>query len=224
LFEEFNIKLTARDHVVLESCKCLVDGLSKYFGNGYEIVLHSLEDCDHAAIKVINGYHTGRSEGAPITDLAVSMLTQLRDSPAENANGIVYFSKNRNGEPLKSTTIPILGDKNRIIGLLCINFYLNTPFQSIVENYTPSATATESYEQYSETFDGMIEKTVSRIREEVFASQEILFDNKHKEIIRILSDQGIFKIKGSVQRVADLLSISKNTVYLHLRHIKQDAT
>ena len=223
MFEEFNVKLTNRDRVVLESHKHLVDGLSEYLGNGYEIVLHSLEDCDHAAIKVINGYHTGRSEGAPITDLAISMLTKIRNHGEKSANGITYFSKNRNGESLKSTTIPILGEKNRVIGLLCINFYLNTSFQSIVENYSLSAAASENYEQYSETSAEMIEKTVFRIRDEVFSNQEISLDNKHKEIVRTLSDQGIFNIKGSVQKVAKLLGISKNTVYLHLRHIKQCA-
>lgn len=220
MYKEFNVKLTVRDHVVLESYKHLADGLSSYLGNGYEIVLHSLEDCDHSAIKVINGYHTGRSEGAPITDLAISMLAKLR-SGEDNADGITYFSKNKKGEPLKSTTIPVLGEKGRIIGLLCINFYLNTAFHSIVENYSFAAVASENYEQYSETSNELVEKLVFRIREEVFANQNVSLDNKNKEIVRALAEQGIFKIKGSVQHVAQLLGISKNTVYLHLRHLKQ---
>ena len=64
-----NLKLTSLDKKILHSYCQTLDGLSNYLGNGYEIVLHSLEDYEHSAIKVINGYHTGRAEGAPITDL-----------------------------------------------------------------------------------------------------------------------------------------------------------
>lgn len=62
-----------------------------------------------------------RTEGAPITDLALKMLEQIRRNE-ENDHGVIYFSTNVKGEPLKSTTIPVKGEKDRIIGLLCINF------------------------------------------------------------------------------------------------------
>ena len=60
----------------------MADGLSAYLGEGYEIILHSLEDLDHSVIKIINGHYTERCEGAPITDLALAMLEDLnrRDS------------------------------------------------------------------------------------------------------------------------------------------------
>lgn len=101
-----NLKLTSLDKKILHSYSQTLDGLSNYLGNGYEIVLHSLEDYEHSAIKVINGYHTGRTEGAPITDLALKMLEQIRRNE-ENDHGVIYFSTNVKGEPLKSTTIPV---------------------------------------------------------------------------------------------------------------------
>ena len=108
-----NLKLTSLDKKILHSYCQTLDGLSNYLGNGYEIVLHSLEDYEHSAIKVINGYHTGRTEGAPITDLALKMLEQIRRNE-ENDHGVIYFSTNVKGEPLKSTTIPVKGEKDRI--------------------------------------------------------------------------------------------------------------
>ena len=101
-----NLKLTSLDKKILHSYCQTLDGLSNYLGNGYEIVLHSLEDYEHSAIKVINGYHTGRTEGAPITDLALKMLEQIRRNE-ENDHGVIYFSTKVKGEPLKSTTIPV---------------------------------------------------------------------------------------------------------------------
>ena len=129
-----NLKLTSLDKKILHSYCQTLDGLSNYLGNGYEIVLHSLEDYEHSAIKVINGYHTGRTEGAPITDLALKMLEQIRRNE-ENDHGVIYFSTNVKGEPLKSTTIPVKGEKDRIIGLLCINFYMNTTMADFFCNF-----------------------------------------------------------------------------------------
>ena len=91
-----NLKLTSLDKKILHSYCQTLDGLSNYLGNGYEIVLHSLEDYEHSAIKVINGYHTGRTEGAPITDLALKMLEQIRRNE-ENDHGVIYFSTNSKG-------------------------------------------------------------------------------------------------------------------------------
>ena len=100
-----NLKLTSLDKKILHSYCQTLDGLSNYLGNGYEIVLHSLEDYEHSAIKVINGYHTGRTEGAPITDLALKMLEQIRRNE-ENDHGVIYFSTNVKGEPL-NVFVPI---------------------------------------------------------------------------------------------------------------------
>lgn len=43
---------------------------------------------------------------------------------------------------------------------------------------------------------------------------------RNREIVSKLYASGIFNIKDAVIQVADSLNISKNTVYLHLRHCK----
>ena len=97
---EYNVPFTDEDHRILSSCVTLVEGLADYLGGGYEIVLHSLEDVEHSVVKIINGHHTGRTTGAPITDLALSMLSRIEN---ENRPGYIsYFSRNKKGEPLKA--------------------------------------------------------------------------------------------------------------------------
>ena len=71
------VKLTKTDRVILESYIPVVQDLAVYLGRSYEIVLHSLEDYDHSVIAIVNGAHTGRTVGAPITDLALDMLDVL---------------------------------------------------------------------------------------------------------------------------------------------------
>ena len=118
--KERNVMFTETDFRILDSYKSVLDGLAAYLGDGYEIVLHSLHDLDHSVIKIINGHYTGRREGFPITDLALSMLAKIEERP--DTNCITYFNRNQKGEPLKSATIVIRNHSRMAIGLLCINF------------------------------------------------------------------------------------------------------
>jgi len=141
--EQQGIILTETDRLILQSYRGLVRGLEDYLGEGYEIVLHSLESMEHSVIAIANGHHTGRNEGSPITDLALYMLNSIQEQERDNGY-ISYFSRNRNGEPLRSSTIVIYGENNRAIGVLCINFYMNTPLYKIVNEFISDPKETKS--------------------------------------------------------------------------------
>lgn len=216
------VKLTQADRQILNSYKLMLDGLAEYMGPGYEIILHSLENYDNAAVKVINGHYSGRTEGAPLTDLALQMLDAIEANPA-NAQGIVYLNKTISGHPLRSTTIPIHGEDNRIIGLLCMNFHMNLPFSTILEHLTTTSTVSseaQRIETYANNIDDLVLSALQDAREQVLSNPSISASNRNKEIIAILNQKSIFNIKDAVITVAKHMGISKNTVYLHLRNIK----
>ncbi|HBE84680.1 MAG TPA: hypothetical protein DDW53_03065 [Lachnoclostridium sp.] len=216
---DHNVHLTLIDRIILESYKIMMEGLADYLGGGYEMVLHSLEDTEHSVIKIINGHHTGRTEGMPITDLAIQMLEEIEKDGEKSY--ISYFTKNKKGEPLKSSTIVVRGEEKRIIGLLCINFYLNTGFSEILTSYIP-AISTHSLvktETFAKNMDELIFSKVQEVRKTVLADDGILPSLKNKEIINSLHQQGVFTMKDAVVKVADYLGISKNTVYMHIRNV-----
>lgn len=164
----------------LQSYCQTLDGLSNYLGNGYLRLSFTVwKVYEHSAIKVINGYHTGRTEGAPITDLALKMLEQIRRNE-ENDHGVIYFSTNVKGEPLKSTTIPVKGEKDRIIGLLCINFYMNTTMADFFCNFAvpiPSdsdglTVSGQIHETFSQSSSDLLEQTIQTVRQEVLRIQQ----------------------------------------------------
>ena len=111
----------------------MLDGLGAYLGEGYELVLHSLESLDHSVIKIINGHYTGRKEGSPITDLALKMLGELERDPARTVSP--YFNKNKSGALLRSCTIPITGEHGRISRLLSACRSMESPLHSSAELY-----------------------------------------------------------------------------------------
>lgn len=214
-----HLVLSESEKLIFEAYKTMMDGLSAYLGDGYELILHSLEDLDHSVIKIINGHYTNRVEGAPITDLALTMLEQLNQD--KDLEIRPYFNQ-KNGRTLKSVTIPVTGEGKRIIGLLCINFHMELSFASFMAGFYPPPVAPENpQETFSNHSDGVISSTLDKVKAAVYADPSVSSNNKNKEIICRLSQKGIFKMKDSVATVAEDLGISKNTVYLHLRNGKR---
>lgn len=210
--------LSPTDKVILESYKILVDGLSAYLGEGYEIILHSLEDLDHSVIKIINGHYTERCEGAPITDLALTMLEDLNRRSSLEVKA--YFN-HKSGKTLKSVTIPVVGEQRRIIGLLCINFHMEISVFNFLTQFLPNeASNISSSETFNKNADGLLISALEDAKAQIYGDKSVNASNKNKEIIRLLYQRGIFNIKAAVASVAEDLGISKNTVYLHLRNIQ----
>lgn len=218
--EKMSIVLTKNDKVILESYRVMLPSLANYLGNAYEIVLHNLENLSSSVIQICGGNHTNRTIGAPITDLGLSMLEKI-SVQEDKSTGISYFTTIKNGEPLKSSTIPIIGENGKVIALICINFYLNTPWNAIIASYTDSNSQIKEH-TYSETFtdsiDDLLKQLVSDTKQSIFNNNDIPANCKNKEIVRLLSRKGIFNFKDAVIYVAKYLNISKNTVYMHMRN------
>jgi predicted transcriptional regulator YheO len=170
----------------------------------------------------MNGYHSGRSVGAPITDLALNMLKRISDQGLSVTESYTsYNTVNQAGEHLKSSTIPLIGENGRVIGLLCINFYIDSPLSEVLQSLMGSKSEQPEQEYFANSVSDTMAEAVNNARSQVMLNSNIPAVNKNKEIIRILDGKGVFRIKDSVSRVADSLGVSKNTVYLHLRSISE---
>jgi predicted transcriptional regulator YheO len=222
--------LSDADRLIIDSYKTTMEGLAAYLGEAFEIVLHDLSDYDHSIIKIINGFHSGRREGAPITDFALSLLERSRKNgfegkprhSAEIAGPFVsYTSKSKYGKPVRSATMVIFGKKRKAIGLLCINLYLDSPLSSLLQNFLPNDRSGFITENFSNDSDELIARALERIKAEVAADPAVPQPRKNKEIVTILYHQGIFRLKNAVQAISTDLGISKNTVYLHIRSLEK---
>jgi predicted transcriptional regulator YheO len=214
--------LPVPDNVIIESYKAVMDGLALYFGDAFEFVLHDLADLDHSIVKITNGFHSGRREGAPITDLALSMLEQIqeRSGSEDGKSCISYFSKDKYGKPVRSTTIVIFGARKKAIGLLCVNFYMDSPIQSLLQNFSLMPQTDYVTENFINDSVELISRAIEKVKGGVNSDGSVPPSRKNKEIITILYHQGIFKLKNAVQAISSDLGISKNTVYLHIRTLE----
>lgn len=219
------ITLTQNERMILQSYIPVVQGLGQYLGEGYEVILHNLESLEHSVMQIVNGHHSGRKIGAPITDLALGMLSQIENSKDHCA--ISYFNRRQDGVIQKSTTIPIPGEGNRIIGMICINFYTNIPLSTVIQQMIPeNLNSLQSFPHTTETFtenvDDLIETALADVKDQILNDTSISTNNKNKEIVTALYKKGIFNLKDSVIKVAGRLNISKNTVYMHIRNLKNE--
>ena len=124
---------------------------------------------------------------------------------------------------MKSVTIAIRNKNQRIIGLLCININLDVPVSQFVQAFMPIAQTEEtSAVNFASSVEDLVAQTIEKTVEEVNADRLVANNNKNRQIVTSLYEKGIFDIKDAINLVAERLDISRHTVYLYIRQIKQD--
>lgn len=213
-------ELSALDQQILSSYFNLADSLVALFGEHCEVVIHQLTELSSSVVKIVNGFHTGRTVGSPITDKALQILKQYEQQPDSNEKS--YFSTAPNGNLIKSTTHIIFGEQQRPIGLLCINLNLSYPFNKIIESLSPPREETQplNNEFFSNDIHQLIEQAFDKACLDIDKYQQVSNKNRKKEIVARLYEQGIFELKESVLLVAEKLEITPHTIYKHLRSLK----
>lgn len=210
---------TQTDLAILKSYEPMVDSLAMLIGSHCEIVLHSLQDLQHSAIRIANGEHTGRKIGSPITDMALRMLHDM--AHADSNVSACYFTRAKNGALMKAVTIAIRNLQQRVIGLLCININLDVPFSQIISTFVPPEDqGAASSVNFASSIEDLVAQTLEFTIEEVNADRHVANNIKNRQIVLNLYEKGIFDIKDAINIVAERLDISRHTVYLYIRQFK----
>lgn len=211
-------ELSQSDLDILKATENIVDGIAAMYGQHTEVVLHSLDANDPSIIKITNGHVTGRSIGAPITNLALFKLKKGQDISDS------YITKTATGKTLRSITTVIRNANNIPIGLLCINIDMDAPFQSVLRAMLPESMSPQEAIHPPETFARNIDETLhsalDSISNEVKMNADIPPSKKNREIVTQLYDLGIFELKDSTQIAAKHLGISVHTIYRYQREIR----
>ncbi len=209
--------LSPEDQLILEGFKPVVDAIGQIFGSSCEVVLHSLQDLSHSVICIHNGAKTGRGIGSPVTDKALSILKSFEHK--KNGNSGLYQTRSSDGHIMRSSTTLIKGLKGQPIGLLCINFDTSTPLNELAQILMQPHLNDADNEHFAIDIDDLFLNQVMKVKQEVMADDKISQRQKTKEIIWRLNEAGVFKLRRSVTRVAEILKISRDVIYMHLRAV-----
>lgn len=209
--------LSDEDHAILASYFPVVEGIAALLGEHCEIVLHSLEFLEHSAIYIVNGHNTDRKIGSPITDRALWSLHHMQTDSVSKP----YFTRAKGGVMMKSVTIAIRNGRQHVIGLICINLNLDVPVSQFLSSFI-APQAEENQVNFASSVEDLVAQTIENTISEIVNDKKVANNNKNRQIVTTLYEKGIFDIKDAINQVADRLDISKHTVYLYIRQIRQD--
>ncbi|MCK6265129.1 PAS domain-containing protein [Vibrio sp. ZSDE26] len=216
------VKFSQQDSESLSNYFRLADTIADLIGPHCEVVIHSFESFEESVVKIVNGHHTGRAMGAPITDLGLKMWRDYENSGVVSPKS--YFTNSCDGSLLKSTTCILAGADNKAIGMLCINMNLSFPFPEIIKTLMPdvSVATTMVNENFSTNATDVIDQALSSVIEEVDNDDSVSSKGRNKAITKRLFDNGVFELKETTTQVSERLGITRQAVYKYLREFKSE--
>ena len=211
----------------------LTEFLGAALGPDYEVALHDLTDKNRSIIAIANGYISGREIGAPLTNMALSVL---KDESYEWQDYRLHYSGvSVTGNLLRSSTM-FIKEGGKLIGMLCINFddsryqafarevltlcHPNQFFQALTQPEEVPADALRP-ETFRNSTEAVTQDAVAHELERLGVPADRLTSEERLRIIAALDASGIFLLKGAVKDVAACLGCSQASVYRYLSQIKK---
>ena len=212
--------MTDSIHPILKNMVHMVDGIARTFGHNCEVVLHDINNPQSSVIAIANGHVTGRKVGSPMTEMG---LKAIRNKEFEK-NLLTYKNVTNDGRTLKSSTMFIQDEKKEVIGCLCINLDISEfvvakkAIQDIVN--TKKDIIIKDEETYGTNINDILYSVVNKVLDRL--GKPIAYLNKEDKvsIVKELDSKGTFLIKGAVEYVAEVLCVSRYTIYNYLDEIR----
>ncbi|MBJ7902750.1 PAS domain-containing protein [Streptomyces sp. DSM 110735] len=201
----------ADEHLIGEAEKIAV-ALGRMFPGLCEVVLHDLRDPDHA-IRAIENNLSGRQVGDAATELGLARIADPRYP------GVVQNYPNRfpDGRPAKSTSIGIRNSAGDYVAALCLNLDVSVLSPVALTLGRLVATGTEHPDEPPESLG---DRTARELRTAVesYAARDggtprSLSREAKRDLVRRLHREGWFASRDAARSIADLLGISRATVY-----------
>ncbi|WEO99674.1 PAS domain-containing protein [Streptomyces sp. FXJ1.172] len=199
------------EHLIHEAEKIAV-ALGRMFPGLCEVVLHDLRDPQHA-IRTIENNLSGRQVGDSATELGLARIADP-DYPSVLQN---YPNQFPDGRPAKSTSIGIKNTRGEYIAALCLN--LDVSVLSPVTLALANLVATDS-EHPDHPLESLRDRNARELRQTVEAlaaeragTPRSLSRADKKALVRQLHSDGYFHSRDAAQTIADLLGVSRATVY-----------
>jgi predicted transcriptional regulator YheO len=209
----------------MDTTVVLVEFLGKACGETCEVVLQDLRPGKMCIVAIANGHISGRSIGAPLTDLALRLI---KGGVWRTSDYICnYEGKTRDNRILHSSTF-FIKNEGKLWGMLSVNIDVNKYTQlseSILRlvGLGGSAPQSSSAEGQIENFYANMEESIKSVLNELGASETKtrLTQEERLLIIERLMDRGIFLLRGSVSSVAQKLQCSDASLYRYIGMINK---
>lgn len=210
---------------VLESFIPVAKSTARMFGPNCEVVIHDLTNPQASVMFTVNNHVTGREIGQSFDHLVKTVL-RSEEFKEDYLAGYTFVTEDK--RTIRSSTSLIRDSKQNVIGAFCINFDVEALNQMQQFMNTFLSTQVEAQENKTKSDDDIehVEGIVDQLIQQIIQNSVHPVMKRHEkiELIRFMDEKGIFLMKGSVEKVASLLGISKVTVYSYLDEIKNKSS
>ena len=213
------------EELLIENAKRTADAIVGMLGKRCEVAVHDFSDLDHSLV-YLAGSVTSRQVGAPITDLVLHVLGQAEAGTSSPEDLINYRTLSKAGSEMKSSTVFLRDSDDNVVGALCINLRigdLRVLSEALEDLISFDPTPDSENESFPSTVQEMASEVVSRTVSELGVDPSRMATEDKIECVSLLESRGFFLIKGAVDYVADILGVSKYTIYSYLQKVRSDS-
>lgn len=180
-----------------------------------EVVLH---DLNSGLIAAIYNNFSKRKIGDE------SVLEEIQDYNEFPNVFPVYLKTNWDGRKIKSISSTLRDQKGKAIGLLCINLDLSKweELHQFLGNWLNNVTQFQPAELFKDDWREKINSYVSDYLAREGITLKLLDKEKKKGLVLALHKEGAFKAKNAAHYIADVLDLSRATIYNYLKVTDHD--
>jgi len=206
---------------LLDLLERLAEGIVAVVGPHCEVVVHDFSNLEHSAVIVI-GNVSGRGPGAPVPDIDFISNGLNIESPDELNYRVKIGSRD-----LQSSTVWIRDNEDNPIGAICINldfFELNQAYNILNRLTAPTRKAPQLTieDTWAKDMDDLIKLSVtSYLRKENIQSIDDMNLDEKILLIEMVEKRGLFKLRGAASRLAELLNVSRASIYNYRTSVKE---
>lgn len=208
---------------MLTFLKQLARGIAQQFGPSCEVVVHDLsgDNAEPSIVAIENGHVTHRKVG---DGPSMAVLEALSGKPEKLHTDGSYLTKTKDGRILKSTTIYIRDEQQKIIGIFSLNFDI-TELMMVSNAINPLVSITS---QKGET--GSIPHNVTELLQELIEESTrqvgkpvpLMTRDDKIRAIKFLNDHGALLITKAGDKISKYFGISKYTLYSYIDSSNDD--
>ncbi len=202
----------------------IANGVSKQFGQNCEIAIHDLTgNLENSLVYIVNGQLTNRKAGSGTSKV---VLETMHKDHSEIKDQIGYLTRTPDGRILKSSTIFIKDENQKIHYIFSVNYDISELLE--VEKALKSLTSIESKqadaqpEQIVSNVNDLLENLIRQSVELVGKPVALMVKEDKIRAIQFLNDAGAFLITKSGDKVSEHFGISKFTLYSYINEVKDE--
>ncbi len=221
--------IAAERRQLMAALQAILQMLGGIVGPHIEVVLHDLTQPAASVVGLRNGHVSNRRLGASILsgpehDKGFAAARDALGSTGPSHSLIAdYMTVADDGKPLKSATVVFRDSAGGQFAALCINAdmssmqMLHVWLQRWLGPPVPAPTASAERPEMDELMEEIIGEAVRRHGKPI----SMMSKDEKVDAVRSMLQRGVFIVKGSVERAARALGVSRFTIYNYLEAARQ---